>query len=137
MDDLALIATFERITGASAIDVIRDPDGRRITFVVPSKHLRKAIGKNGAHVKRAADEFGCPIDVVEMADTIEQFVKNALAPARVENVEIITLKDGSRVATVTVANDDKGLAIGKDGRNVARAKVLCKRHFDVSNISIA
>lgn len=137
MDDMALIATFERITGASAIDVIRDDEGNRIIFVVRAKQLGKAIGRGGSNVKRAADALGRPVDVVEMADTVEEFVKSALAPARVERVKIITLKDGSRVASVTVVSDDRGIAIGRDGRNVARARLLCKRHFDISNVTIA
>ncbi len=137
MEDMALIATFERITGVSAIDVIRDQEGNRIIFVVRPKHLGKAIGKGGAAVKRASEELGCSIDIVEMADTVEEFVKNALAPARVEKVRIITQRDGSRVLSVSVISDDRGIAIGREGRNVARARILCRRHFDISNVTIA
>ncbi len=137
MDDMALIATFERITGASALDVVRDDVGNRIIFIVRPKQLGKAIGKGGSNVRKAADVFGRPVDVVEMAETVEEFVKNALAPARVEKVKIIEQRDGSRVASVTVTSDDRGIAIGRDGRNVARARILCRRHFDLVNVTIA
>lgn len=137
MDDMALIASFDRITGASAVDVIRDDDGERIIFVVRPKQLGKAIGRGGANVRAAADAFGRTIDVVEMAETAEEFVKSALAPARVENVKIIVHRDGNRVASVTVKNEDRGIAIGRDGRNVTRARLLARRHFDLSNVVIA
>ncbi|MHA2601064.1 MAG: NusA-like transcription termination signal-binding factor [Candidatus Thorarchaeota archaeon SMTZ1-83] len=137
MEDMALIASFDRITGASAVDVVRDDDGERIIFVVRAKQLGKAIGRGGANVKAAADAFGRTIDVVEMAETAEEFVKSALAPARVEDVKIIVHRDGNRVASVTVKTEDRGIAIGRDGRNVARARMLARRHFDLSNVVIA
>lgn len=137
MDDMGLIARFEQITGVSAVDVIRDDDGERIIVVVRAKQLGKAIGKGGINVRAASDAFGRAIDVVEMAETAEDFVKSALAPARVESVKIIEHRDGTRVASVTVKSDDRGIAIGRDGRNVARARILVRRHFDLNNVVIA
>jgi N utilization substance protein A len=137
MDDMAMIARFEQITGAAAVDVIRDDEGDRIIIVVRPKQLGKAIGKGGVNVKAASDVFGRPVDVVEMADTAEEFVKSALAPARVEAVKIIEHRDGNKVASVTVKNEDRGIAIGREGRNVARARILVKRHFDLDNVVIA
>ena len=132
-----MIARFEQITGASAVDVIRDDEGERIIIVVRAKQLGKAIGRGGVNVKAASDVFGRAVDVVEMAETAEEFVKSALAPARVELVKIIEHRDGNKVASVTVKNEDRGIAIGRDGRNVARARILVKRHFDLDNVVIA
>ena len=137
MDDMAMIARFEQITGAAAIDIIRDDEGERIIVVVREKQLGKAIGKGGINVRAASDAFGRAVDVVEIADTAEEFVKSALAPARVEGVKIIEHRDGNKVASVTVKNEDRGIAIGRDGRNVARARILVKRHFDLDNVVIA
>ncbi len=137
MDDMAMIAKFEQITGASAIDIIRDDEGERIIVVVRAKQLGKAIGRGGVNVKAASDAFGRAVDVVEMAETVEEFVKSALAPARVEAVKIIEHRDGNKVASVTVKNEDRGIAIGREGRNVARARILVKRHFDLDNVVIA
>ena len=137
MEDMSLIATFERITGASAVDVVRDDDGERLIFVVRAKQLGKAIGRGGVNVKAASEAFGRAVDVVEMAETAEAFVKSALAPARVEGVKIIEHRDGTKVASVTVNGEDRGIAIGRDGRNVARARILVRRHFDLNNVVIA
>ena len=132
-----MIARFEQITGAAAIDVIRDDEGERIIIVVRAKQLGKAIGKGGVNVKAASDVFGRAVDVVEIAETVEDFVKSALAPARVEAVKIIEHRDGNKVASVTVKNEDRGIAIGREGRNVARARILVKRHFGLDNVVIA
>ena len=137
MDDMAMIARFEQITGAAAIDIIRDDEGKRVIVVVRAKQLGKAIGRGGVNVKAASDDFGRAVDVVEMAETVEEFVKSALAPARVEAVKIIEHRDGNKVASVTVKSEDRGIAIGRDGRNVARARILVKRHFDLDNVVIA
>jgi N utilization substance protein A len=137
MDDMAMIARFEQITGAAAIDIIRDDEGERIIIVVRAKQLGKAIGKGGVNVKAASDVFGRAVDVVEIAENVEDFVKSALAPARVEAVKIIEHRDGNKVASVTVKNEDRGIAIGREGRNVARARILVKRHFDLDNVVIA
>lgn len=132
-----MIARFEQITGAAAIDIIRDDEGERIIIVVRAKQLGKAIGKGGVNVKAASDVFGRAVDVVEIAENVEDFVKSALAPARVEAVKIIEHRDGNKVASVTVKNEDRGIAIGREGRNVARARILVKRHFDLDNVVIA
>lgn len=137
MEDMALIATFESITGVSAVDVVRDDESERLIFVVRAKQLGKAIGRDGIRVRTAADAFGRPVDVVEMADSAEDFVKSALAPARVEQVKLVEHRDGSLVASVTVKAEDRGIAIGRDGKNVARARILARRHFDVDNVVIA
>ncbi|MHA1908713.1 MAG: NusA-like transcription termination signal-binding factor [Candidatus Thorarchaeota archaeon] len=137
MDDMQLIATFERITGAAAVDVVRDDSGNRILFVVRQKQLGRAIGRGGEKVKAAADAFGRPVDVVEMADSAEDFVKNALSPARVEKIKISETKSGDTVAYVTVKKEDRGIAIGQNGRNVARARILARRHFELDNVMIA
>ncbi len=136
MEDMALIATFERITGASAVDVVRDDEANRLIFVVRPKQLGRAIGRGGANVRNASEAFGRVIDVVEMADTPEEFVKGALSPARVEEVKIVRGRNGARIAQVTVKEEDRGIAIGRDGRNVARARILAKRHFGLDNVVI-
>ncbi len=136
MEDMALIAAFERITGASAVDVIQDDEANRLIFVVRPKQLGRAIGRGGAKVRSASEAFGKVVDVVELADTPEEFVKSALAPARVEQVQIVEGRNGTRIAQVTVKTEDRGIAIGRDGRNVARARILAKRHFDLDNVII-
>jgi N utilization substance protein A len=45
-------------------------------------------------------------------------------------------KNNKRLAYVEVANKDKGIAIGRDGRNILKAKMLAQRHHGVDDIII-
>jgi len=65
-----------------------------------------------------------------------QFIKNALKPAFVREVRITERLDGKTMAVVTVNPRDKGVAIGKNGRNAERLRFLAKRYFQIQNVSI-
>ncbi|HDD63711.1 MAG TPA: NusA-like transcription termination signal-binding factor, partial [Thermoprotei archaeon] len=41
-----------------------------------------------------------------------------------------------KVVIVTVPASEKGIAIGKDGKNISRARILAKRYFDVDWVTI-
>ena len=40
------------------------------------------------------------------------------------------------VAYAEVADEDRGVAIGEDGRNIAAARTLAARHFDVDDVEL-
>jgi N utilization substance protein A len=37
---------------------------------------------------------------------------------------------------VTVNEKDRGIAIGKNGKNVARARLLARRHYNIEDVII-
>lgn len=135
-DEIRYIALFETLTGAQIRDCIIDDDNNRIIFIVNPGYAGIAIGKNGVNIKRIRKIIGKNIEIVEYADSIERFVKNALYPARVKLVKISTLPDGRKVASVAVDPIDKGFAIGKDGKNIQKVKLILKRYFDISNVMV-
>jgi N utilization substance protein A len=61
-------------------------------------------------------------------------VANTLAPAAVYNVTISENDD--RLAYVEVAEEDRGAAIGADGRNIDAARRLAARHHDIDDIEL-
>ena len=136
IEEIKLIALFGDITGAEVRDCIVDPDGERIIFVVGPGHLGLAIGHRGATIKRARSIMKREIDVVEAADTPEGFVRNALAPAQVTAVKVKEEGQGRRVAVVTVKSEHRGRVIGRNGRNIERARLLAKRHHGIDSIVI-
>ena len=136
-DEIRFISIFETLTGSSVRDCIIDPDKNRIVFVVNEGNIGLAIGKKGANIRRVKNFLKKNIDVVEYASTPEEFLKNALAPARVKNITITnSKKDGRKIAFVVVDSRDRGIAIGKNGRNIAKARILAKRHFDIDDVII-
>ncbi len=135
-EEMRYIALFQDVTGATVKDCIIDRDLGRIIFLVMPGEAGLAIGKGGSNIRRLKRLLGREIEVIEHADTLEQLVKNALAPARVLNVKVVRLHDGRKVVYVTVDPKDKGIAIGRGGRNVAKARIVLKRYFDVDSVII-
>ncbi len=133
-DEIKYIALFENITGAITKDVIIDDD--RLIFVVKEGDIGRAIGKRGINIKRAKDMLHRNIDIVEFADSEVEFIKNTLAPARIKSVSISEKKD-RKVAIVNVEPKDRGIAIGKNGKNVARARLLAKRYLNIDDVIIS
>lgn len=128
------IAAFEEVTGAPARDCLVEDDGDRLVFLVAPGEMAAAIGPDGETVRRLEDELDADVRLVEDADDPAAFVANALAPAVVHNVTIS--ENDSTVAYVEVDDQDKGVAIGTEGRNIEAARRLADRHFDVADIQL-
>ncbi len=134
-NEIRFISLFESITGAVAQDCIIDED--RIIFIVKAGNIGMAIGKKGINIKRVRDFLQKPIEIVEFAQAPEEFIKNTLAPARIMLISITERRDGKKIAMVTVNEKDRGIAIGKNGKNVARARLLARRHYNIEDVIIS
>jgi N utilization substance protein A len=135
------IALFEDVTGATARDCLvhdaddaADADEKRVTFLVAAGEMGQAIGPGGRRVQQVEEKLGRTVTLVEDADTPEAFVANALAPAVVNHVTVSEQND--RVAYVEVDAEDRGVAIGVDGRNIRIARELARRHWDLDDIQL-
>jgi N utilization substance protein A len=129
-----LIAAFEDETGAAVVDCVVLDDPERAVFVVAAGDMPTAIGPGGRAVKAAEERLGWDIDLVEAADTPEAFVANALAPAAVHDVTIEG--DDATVAAAEVPEADQGAAIGREGRNIEKARRLAERHYGIDDIQL-
>ncbi len=134
--EIKYISLFQDVTGASVRDCIIDEDNNRIIFLVRPGEVGLAIGRGGINIKRLRKLLEKDIEVVEYAEKLEDLVANALMPARVKSVKLVKTANGRRVVYVTVDPKDKGIAIGKGGRNVSKAKLILKRYFDVDSVVI-
>jgi N utilization substance protein A len=134
-DEMRYIALFESITGASVVDCLIDEKNKKITFVVRPGDIGLAIGKGGCRIRRAKQTMGKSIDVIEYSEDPIEFIKNALSPAKVVGVSIVE-REGRKVALVDVDSSDKGLAVGRGGQNIQRAKLLALRHHNIHDISL-
>jgi N utilization substance protein A len=133
-EEIQMCALLEQHTGAVAHDVVAREDA--VTFIVKAGDAGKAIGKGGAHIKKLSHLFGKPVEVVEDAETVEGFVRNLLAPAGVKSVTGPSENGDRKVVQVEVEPTQKGLAIGKGGERVRKARLLAKRRFDIDDVKI-
>lgn len=90
--------------------------------------IGSAVGQRGARVMAVINELGGEkIDIIEYSEKPEEFVANALSPAKVISVEL----EAKNKALCTVEEDQLSLAIGKDGQNVRLAAKLTGWKIDV------
>jgi transcription termination/antitermination protein NusA len=134
-EGIRYIALFESLTGAIARDCYVDDENDRVIFVVKKGDMGLAIGKNGNNINRVKKSIGKHIEIVEYSDEVDEFVANALQPVFVKKVQII-VKESRKLAYVEVMSKDRGIAIGKNGRNIQKAKVLAQRHYGLEDVII-
>ncbi|RLI37116.1 NusA-like transcription termination signal-binding factor [Candidatus Bathyarchaeota archaeon] len=134
--EMRYIALFESITGATVRDCIIDDKANRVIFVIKEGDAGMAIGKRGKNITLLERMTGKRHEIIEYSDNPVQFIKNALKPARVREVRIIERLNGKSIAIISVDPRDKGIAIGRNGRNAERIRFLAKRYFQIDNISI-
>jgi transcription termination/antitermination protein NusA len=87
------------------------------------------IGSRGARVRMVVNELhGEKIDIVPYSADPQEFVREALGPAKVKEVRI---NEDLGVATVIVPDNQLSLAIGKEGQNARLAARLTGWRVDI------
>ena len=135
-EEMKYIAFFESLTGVTVMDCIVDRDRNRLIFLVKKGYVGKAVGKNGVNIKRLNKLIGKSIEVVEYSEDPKELIKNSLFPANIQSIKISKSMNGKKIAYVSVPPKEKGLAIGKDGRNISRAILILRRYFDIEYIML-
>ncbi len=134
-EEIRYMALLNELTGVNVRDCIIDDEFDRIIFIVNPDEVGVAVGAKGVNVLRIKKIVGRNIEIVGYSDRVEELVKYALMPARIRDVRIIE-RLGKKTVYVNVEPSDKGLAIGRNGKNVARLKTILKRYHDIDNVVI-
>ncbi len=119
------------------IDIAREPSGRtKITVRSNDRDIDAVgacVGMRGMRVQAIVQELrGEKIDIVEFSEDPQEFIRNALSPAKISR---IILNEEQRQMTLIVAEDQMSLAIGKKGQNVRLAAKLVKWKVDIKGES--
>lgn len=94
--------------------------------------IGSCVGQKGVRVQNIMDELnGEKIDIIPWTEEIEEFIKIALAPAK---ITFIKLNDDVKRASCYVNPDQRPLAIGKNGQNVRLASQLSGWEIDILDI---
>ncbi len=113
--------------------ISRDP-GFRTKIAVSSNQenidpVGSCVGQKGSRVQTIIAELGGEkIDIIEWNSDPLTFIKNALSPAKILNIE---LNKDEKTAIVKVEEDQLSLAIGKEGQNVKLAAKLTGWKIDI------
>jgi N utilization substance protein A len=135
LEELRFISLFQDITGAMVYRAIEDAESNRLFYLVDKNDLGKAIGKDGRNVKTLSKILNKNVEVIGYAPDLESMVRNLFPGISVLKVDVVDKGDG-KVIYVKVKDDEKGKAIGKDGRNVKRARVVLLKLFNVDKVVI-
>jgi N utilization substance protein A len=125
----------EIATGSVEIKSIAREPGLRTKIAVYSEEegvdpIGTAVGQRGTRVEAIISELGGErMDIVEYVDKPEEFIRKALSPAKVSEIE---MKEDR--AIVSVPEDQLSLAIGKEGQNVRLAAKLTGWRIDIKAI---
>jgi transcription termination/antitermination protein NusA len=86
------------------------------------------VGVGGARIRPILKEIGGEkIDIVQWSDSLEEFVQDALKPAKVNRVEVMDNR-----ARVWVDEDQRSMAIGRLGQNISLASRLTGIDIDIA-----
>lgn len=114
--------------------VSRDPGYRAKLAVRTSNEsvdpVGACVGQRGSRVRSIVNELsGEKIDIVRWNEDIRQYVAQALAPAKLESIEVDPVLPNT--VHIVAAADQYSLAIGKRGQNVRLATKLTGWHVEV------
>lgn len=91
------------------------------------------VGDKSSRIKAIINEVkGEKIDIINWSSDLEEYIRNALKPAEIEEVTIQG-EDEDRQANIKVKENQLALAIGKKGRNARLAAKLvnCRINIEV------
>ncbi|MDD2472706.1 MULTISPECIES: NusA-like transcription termination signal-binding factor [unclassified Methanoculleus] len=114
------------LTRATALDCIIDERFDRVVYLIKEGDMGLAIGRKGSNIRKMQRVLGKRIEMVEYSPEIENFTRNVFKPASVVGVR---REDDGRL-TVYVDPGDLGIAIGKSGCTIEKARLLLSRYFD-------
>ncbi len=89
------------------------------------------VGPKGSRVQAISNELkGEKIDIIKWSEESEEYIANALSPAKVATV---ILDSEHKMATVVVPDSQLSLAIGKEGQNARLAAKITGWKIDISS----
>ncbi|MGD8718603.1 MAG: transcription termination factor NusA [Candidatus Zixiibacteriota bacterium] len=113
--------------------VAREP-GSRSKIAVSSRDknvdpVGTCVGMRGYRVQAVVRELsGEKVDIVRFSSSVEEFTRNALAPAQITAIEV---DEDAHHIVVVVPEGQLSLAIGRGGQNVRLAAKLIGWHLDI------
>lgn len=119
-------------------DIAREAGVRTKVSVMSTEEgvdpVGSCVGQKGVRIQAVTDELsGERIDIVQYDEDPIRYLMNALAPAKIVSVQIVEEK---KLAKVYVIEEQRSLAIGKNGQNVRLASKLTKWEIDILDFNV-
>jgi N utilization substance protein A len=124
--------------GSVIIKAIAREAGARTKIAVTSSDAQidpigACIGQRGTRIQTIIAELaGEKIDIIEWSENIAKFIEQALAPAKIQGVQV---NEDEKLATVMVIPEQLSLAIGRGGQNVRLAARLTGWKVNIQEVT--
>ncbi|HJJ31281.1 MAG TPA: NusA-like transcription termination signal-binding factor [Methanocorpusculum sp.] len=115
------------LTHATAFDCVIDDRFDRIIYVIKKGSMGIAIGKNGDNIRKLSRVLGKRIEMVEFDEDPKVFIENMFKPAE---VTLAISDEEDKIQVFVKQKENLGLAIGKNGSTIEKAKLLTARFYN-------
>ncbi len=139
LEELFKVEVPEINEGIVEIKKVERDAGMRAKVLVSSidskiDPIGTCVGMRGIRIRAIQNELsGERIDLINYSPEVSTLLMNAIAPAKANFVQIISLKD--KKALIIVPDDQLAIAIGKDWQNIRLASRLTGWELDVKSES--
>jgi N utilization substance protein A len=115
------------LTKSTALDCVIDERFDRVIYVIKKGDMGLAIGKGGENIRRMQNVLGKRIEMVEYSEDFTELVVNIFKPAEIVSIEKNT--ESGQINVYVKKRSDLGIAIGKGGCTIEKARILARRFF--------
>jgi len=130
-EDMLLFNALESVSGVQPRDCV--VSGNTISYVIKSKDMGKAIGKNAINVKLLRKKIKKNIEIFEECETPEKFVEKALDISVKESVS--ENREDKNVLQLILDIENKKKVMQNIGK-LKRVKVVVERNYKLDDIKI-
>ena len=120
---------FESMTGAKVKDCIAN---EKLIFVMEENEMGKAIGKNGANIKKMENMLKKKIKLIEFSSDVLQFVKNVIYPIEVSGI----IQEDNIIKIHGKDTSTKAMLIGRERQNINHLSDIVQRYFNIKEIKV-
>lgn len=122
VETIKLLSLFEKITRARVKDLFVQ---NMPIFIVVEGDLRKALGPKNANLLKIEHLLKKRVKIVEHSPNILQFVKNVIAPNRVEDIK----EEDGKVIIIPKDTKTRGYLIGRAASTLRNTEIIVKKYF--------
>ncbi|MEM3712064.1 MAG: NusA-like transcription termination signal-binding factor [Thermoproteota archaeon] len=134
--ELSYIGFFESATGARVVDCLITNNDRTVFFLLKPDDFERIKHCCKLLLQHFSKKIGKEIHVMGLHDDIETFLRQALYPVKVLDIQVENNSKGGKVVYVSVSDADKGRAIGKNGFRIQGIREIARRYFGISDVKI-
>ena len=132
--EIRYISLFEAMLNIPVIDCIENEE--LVVFVIENGKLKYLLQNGGKKIKQFSYLIKKKLKIIEYSQDTATFIKNALLPAKVIDLRLTEKPNGKKMVVVMIDPNQKGLAIGKNGKTIELVRHLARRHHNVDKIIV-